>query len=167
MTGGLKYFNGQHSGRSTTYTAYSMENLQTGVQVLATNGAFGGIEETEYGEAECTVFMSRVGFDKYNQIRWPQENYVGGEGKTIGSYTRKVMVSGVTCSLEASDGVQNGHQFVIPNRKDLYKILLKRWGEEQPSNPDGDQSTDICAYSWMNYVGDGLTSEYASGFPTS
>lgn len=167
MTGGVNYFNGQHSGRSTTYSVYSMENLQAGVQALATAGAFGGIEDTTYGEAEACFFVSRVGFDKLNQLRWPQEHYNDGKGTKIGSHTRQIMVSGVTVDIEASDGVQNGHSFLVPNRKELFKIMLKRWGEEQSPNYDGDQTIDICAYSWMNYVGDALVTEFASGYPTS
>lgn len=167
MTGGLHFFNGQHSGRSTTYTTYSMENLQTGTRVLAQNGAFGGIEDTEYGDADCIYFVSRVGFDKLNQLRWPLEHYNDGKGEQIGSTTRKIIVSGITCAIEASDCVQNGHSFLISNRKDLYKILLKRWGEEQSPNYDGDQTIYTCTYSWMNMMGDCLITEFASGYPTS
>lgn len=167
MTGGLHYFNGQHSGRSTTYTAYSMENLQTGCRALAESGAFNSYSDDEYDDADAIFFVSRVGFDKLNQLRWPLEHYNDGKGNTLGSTTRNVLVSGITCAIEVSDCVQKGHSFLVPNRKDLYKILLKRWGEEQSPNYDGDQTVDICTYSWMNLVKDGLTSEFASGYPTS
>ncbi len=166
-TGGLHYFNGQHSGRSATYTTFSLENIQTGVTYLAENGAFSGLTTSEYDDAEAVMFVSPTSFNKINQLRWPAEIYNDGKGTTYGSTTKKVVVSGYSVSIERSDGVQNGHWFLVPNRKDTYQIMIQRFGEKQPENYDGDQTTCIYTYTWMNKIGDGYATEFASGLPTS
>ena len=167
MTGGLRYFNSQHSGRSTTYTIASRENLQAGVRYLYGIGAFSGIEKSKYGDANAIAYMNPTTWDDYQQLQWVKEQITNQKQTEFGGTTSVIMVSGTRVALEASDGIRPGVQFLIPAREEMYSILLKRWGEEQPKNHSGDQTTYTCTYTWMNEVRDGLTSEYATGFPTA
>lgn len=167
MTGGIRYFNSQHSGRSTTYTIASRENLQSGVRYLYGIGAFAGIQKSKYGDANAVAYMNPITWDDYQQLQWVKEQVTNQKQTEFGGTTSIIMVSGTRVALEASDGVQPGNQFLVPAREDMYSILLKRWGEEQPKNHSGDQTVYTCTYTWMNEIRDGLTTEVASGFPTS
>lgn len=168
MTGGLRYFNGQHSGRSTTYTIASRENLQATGRYLDGIGAFAGIQKTKYGiDSHVLSYMNPITWDDYQQLQWVKEQVTNQKQTEFGGTTSMVYVSGKKFALEASDGMRPGVQISIPNRDEMYAILLKRWGEEQPKNHSGDQTVYTCTYTWMNEIKDGLTSEYASGFPTS
>lgn len=165
MTGGIYHYNVLDGGRNTTYSNYSRENLKSGMLYLAKLGAFSGVEKREYKDGEALLFLSPEGFDFYQSIAYPFETYNDGKTEDFGMDVMTIKVSGRRVLLMASDGVFNGEQFLIPNRTDIFKTIIKQWGHEQPPTPNGSRRTEVCNYSWVNEIGSGLLSEYANGLP--
>lgn len=167
MAGGIVYFNGQHGGRSTTYSNHSIDNIRAGIQYLAKRNAFSASVKNEYGDGEALVFVSPESFDLYQNTVQAFENYNDGKNTEFGSNVLSFRASGYRATLLRSDRITPGRQVMIPNRKDAFKIIIKRWGEDQDENPSGDQKATPVCYSWTYHIGSGLLTEVASGLPTS
>lgn len=166
-TAGIYHYNVLDGGRNTTYSNYSRENLKSGMLYLAKLGGLSGGEAKDYKGGEALLFLSPEGFDEYQSLAYPFETYNDGKTQEFGMDVMQIKVSGRRVMLLASDGVFPGEQFLIPNRKDLFKTIIKQWGHEQPPTPNGSRRTETCNYTWVNEVGSGLLTEYANGLPTS
>jgi hypothetical protein len=170
-TGGVHYFNAQHSGLtpSSSSAPPTIVDIQTDLRDLRDRGAFEGFQTTEYGDASALLVCDLVSFSKINQLPWPQIQITnpGGKEMTYGTYTRRLMIDGILVDIEASSEVQAGHYFLLPKKKDRFQIRIQRFCEKQPVNPDGDQRVCIYATTWLNVVGDGYTTVFRSSLATS
>lgn len=170
IAGGVSYFRSQHGGRLVTLSGGvpTLQEIQTTSRIMYRRGAFTRTTDTvRKKEAQGFIFTSDVLFDKLQQLVWPHLTVIDQSMDEFGTTVHRIKVSGVVWDVKISSGVEDGDMFFIPNRPDLIKVKCHRLVEQQPTNYDGDNETNIYTVTWTFEIGQGYILAQHTGYTTS